>query len=308
MKINSRFDHRVPLIALFVTLAIGHLSGAFGANPVGVVLTYEYAPCPYAKETAPGEARSINDIAGMKRLAGAINTRIGDDGKATALDDKRLQVELYGELDEAGFEAMKDRISGLGCLEFRILASETHEADKKIIEQARNTPPNEKDVVLDRDKVARWIPYSLGEFGPVEDRGSAEVKRLAGNDLEMLVLIDELHVTGDYLTSATTARDDRGRLAIQFSLNREGAEKLKQLTSRNKPDPAVPGSVRRMGIILDNRVLSAPNIIQAISDRGMISGGSMTEDEIVSIVETLNSGSLPRVIRLVDEKRVDDEK
>jgi preprotein translocase subunit SecD len=59
---------------------------------------------------------------------------------------------------------------------------------------------------------------------------------------------------------------------------------------------------------MDEELLSAPAIQGAISDRGMISGASMTDEEVESMVTALNRGSLPKVVRLVDEKRVGQEK
>jgi SecD/SecF fusion protein len=51
-----------------------------------------------------------------------------------------------------------------------------------------------------------------------------------------------------------------------------------------------------LGIILDKRLISAPEIRETISDRGTISGGSMTDREVDHIVQILNAGSLPAAL------------
>jgi SecD/SecF fusion protein len=68
------------------------------------------------------------------------------------------------------------------------------------------------------------------------------------------------------------------------------------LTGENRPSQATPDVYRHLGIILDKRLLSAPRIITKITDRGMISGGSMTEREVEHIIEVLNAGSLPAAL------------
>jgi SecD/SecF fusion protein len=108
--------------------------------------------------------------------------------------------------------------------------------------------------------------------------------------------MDPHNVTGDFLTSATKGLDERGGPAVHFAFDRAGAFRFGQLTNENKPNPATPDVYRHLGIILDKRLLSAPRIITKITDRGMISGGSMTEREVEHIIEVLNAGSLPAAL------------
>jgi preprotein translocase subunit SecD len=117
-----------------------------------------------------------------------------------------------------------------------------------------------------------------------------------------------MNVTGEYLTKAIRSRDGQNRPAIQFSLNRDGAARIETLTGQNLPNVGGPNLRRRLGIILDKQLLSAPMILSRISDSAAISGGSMSDREVDNIVTILNSGSLPCSIRLVDEKRVTEQK
>ncbi|MEX0613759.1 MAG: protein translocase subunit SecD, partial [Pirellulales bacterium] len=133
------------------------------------------------------------------------------------------------------------------------------------------------------------------EIGAVDEEGGI-VKRAAGDTPEALVLMDPMNVTGEYLTSATKGLDERGGPAVLFSFDSEGARRFRQLTSQNKPNPATPNVSRNLGIILDKTLVSAPRIETTISDRGMISGGSMTEKEVEHTVEILNAGSLPAAL------------
>jgi preprotein translocase subunit SecD len=61
-------------------------------------------------------------------------------------------------------------------------------------------------------------------------------------------------------------------------------------------------------MILDKRLLTAPRIMSKVSDRGMISGGSMSDREVELTAEVLKAGVLPYPIRLVEEKRAGQDK
>jgi preprotein translocase subunit SecD len=115
------------------------------------------------------------------------------------------------------------------------------------------------------------------------------------------VLIDSINLKGWYISSARKGLDERGVLSVHLSFDREGARRMRRLTEQNKPKPEAPHLYRHLGVILDKKLLSAPRIITAISDRALISGGSMTEKEVEYMIELLNVGSLPSVIREVKE-------
>ena len=109
--------------------------------------------------------------------------------------------------------------------------------------------------------------------------------------------LSKIHMQGVHIELASTGGtvgDDAGvtgadgTFTTAATLNDGAAE----LTKANKPNPATPNVYRHLGIILDNRLLSAPRIQETISDRGMISGGTMTQEEVQHIVGILDAGSL----------------
>jgi preprotein translocase subunit SecD len=82
---------------------------------------------------------------------------------------------------------------------------------------------------------------------------------------------------------------------------------MRSLTTQNKPNSANPVVYRHLGIVLEKKLISAPSIITTISDRASVSGGSMTERDVDDVVNTLNAGSMPRAVRLVEETRTGDK-
>src|SRR5690348_9265163 len=119
---------------------------------------------------------------------------------------------------------------------------------------------------------------------------------MAGKQAEILVLLDPMNVTGDYLTSATKGMDEHGGPAVHFAFNSAGAQRFERLTGQNVPNPATPDVFRHLGILLDGRLVNAPTIRSAISDRGMISGGAMSDRDVELTVEVLDAGSLPAAL------------
>ena len=227
-------------------------------------------------------------------LIAALKRRLDPDGT------KEITIRQYGqaieiiipETGDAEMEFVKRRITDLGQLEFRITADGTRPKDRPIILLANELPPSVKDVMQGENKVAEWVSYDVDAF--LDD--NTLVTRKAGDTPEALVLMDPYNVTGKYLTSATKGLDERGGPAVHFSFDRTGSYLFGQLTGENRPSPSTPDVYRHLGIILDQHLLSAPRIITKITDRGMISGGSMTEREVEHIIEVLNAGSLPAAL------------
>src|SRR5687768_6032141 len=77
-------------------------------------------------------------------------------------------------------------------------------------------------------------------------------------------------VTGRELRTARPTLDENNRPAVSFSLNRDGAAKFGTYTQSNIG--------RQLGIVLDNRVQSAPTIEGRIDGEGRISGNFTTQE------------------------------
>ena len=75
-------------------------------------------------------------------------------------------------------------------------------------------------------------------------------------------------VTGRDLSGAEPSHDQAGRPSVNFTLNRDGAERFGRVTGANIN--------KLLAIVLDNRVYSAPEIHGQITDRGEITGGNFT--------------------------------
>ena len=94
--------------------------------------------------------------------------------------------------------------------------------------------------------------------------------------------------TGEILQNAETGFSQFNQPIVNFQIRNRDANKFGQFTG---------GAVgRRMAIVLDNKVVSAPTINQRISDRGQITG-QFTLPEATDLALVLRSGSLPISLR-----------
>ena len=308
-----------PVLAFLVLMLGGAFAVAVGVvmltsgscsptgRQVGIVLIYEVDP----QLEDPGRP------ADMQKLAAAIdrrlNTRRYPIARIRQLDggqhDKgRIEIGVLGD-DPKTANSIERLLSHVGTLEFRILANlQDH---KPLIERARNE---------DGQTVADATGYALAWWVPVHDESALEGREypgiVPGDEItkrtrkqgrrtvtEVLVVKDRLDVTGAYLEQAAGERDAFGQPCVGFVLNPEGGRRFGALTKDNLPD-ALQNLARRLGIIVDGRLYSAPAIQIPVFNKGIITG-SFTKEEVADLVDVLNTGALPVAIKQVDRRTVD---
>jgi len=130
------------------------------------------------------------------------------------------------------------------------------------------------------------------------DSHETELQGRSGRNL--YVLDKEPQMRGTEVASAQMRLDldqERpGSPGVAFNLTSKGGAVFADITSRNVQ--------RRLAIVLDNRVQSAPNIRERIpGGHGSITG-SFTEEEAQNLSIVLRSGALPAPVNIVEERSV----
>ena len=106
-------------------------------------------------------------------------------------------------------------------------------------------------------------------------------------------------VNGDQLTDARQSFDQDGRPDIDITFNTAGARRFGRVTQENVGKP--------FAIILDDKILSAPNINEPIlGGRAQISG-SFTVQTAHDLAVSLKSGQLPVKLNVIEERTVSAE-
>jgi preprotein translocase subunit SecD len=184
--------------------------------------------------------------------------------------DDRIVIQLPGVDDPA---RVKDIIKTTAQLQFRMVEGAPGPDEKSAL---ATVPANLKDQV---DILPGTREDALGRASGVEFYPVNKTVPVSGRDLK-------------------TARSEKGRMGtpvVGFTLTPDGAPKFGALTGANVN--------RRLAIVLDNRVVSAPNINSRIDDRGTIEG-NFTSQQAGDLALILRSGSLPASLTTMEERTV----
>jgi len=106
-------------------------------------------------------------------------------------------------------------------------------------------------------------------------------------------------VSGDQLTDASQSFDQDGRPDINIKFNTAGARRFGRATQENVNKP--------FAIILDDKVLSAPNINEPILGGNAQIAGSFTVQSAHDLAVSLASGKLPVKLNVIEERTVSAE-
>jgi preprotein translocase subunit SecD len=181
----------------------------------------------------------------------------------------QILVQLPGVEDP---QRAKDLISSTSLLEFRLVEQGPFPTKESALESVGGAVPADSQVMAGR---------ILGSDGGAAGSGFYIVKKSAV-------------VTGVDLRSATSGLDQYSRPAVDFTLQQDAAIRFGTFTSANVGKP--------LGIILDERVMSAPTLRDRITDRGQITG--ISQEEMQDLVITLKSGALPAKLTYLEDRTV----
>jgi preprotein translocase subunit SecD len=220
-----------------------------------------------------------------------------------------ITVQLREDTVNQAVETIERRVNELGVAE-PIVAR--HSAADQILVQL----PGVTDVNRAKEIIRSTAQLELKqvEQGPFSDEAAARAA-LGGNvapDMQILPGVIESGpglpagtgyyvvrrvpaVTGRDLRNARPTLDENNRPAVSFSLNQDGARKFGAFTQANIG--------RQLGIVLDNRVQSAPVIQSRIDDEGRITG-NFTNQETQDLSLKLRSGALPANMTYLEERTV----
>ncbi len=106
----------------------------------------------------------------------------------------------------------------------------------------------------------------------------------------------QVMVSGEDLTDATQGYDQSNQAIVNIRFNSAGGRKFGQVTSQNVNRP--------FAIILDGKVLSAPNINEPILGGSAQISGSFTVESANQLAIALRSGKLPVNFTVVEERTV----
>jgi len=223
-------------------------------------------------------------------------------------NDGDIIIEVPGA-QESSFERIKSIISRTAQLQFQIVDDES---DSRSVFTA---PP--EGIYLNGD--SQTFAEAFGEDArdrlrayiatlPIPDdhevsigRQDADPER-GGEGWRTYYLYRVAEVTGEDLDDASVGFDPQsGSPEVDFTMNTRGASRMGDLTGRSIG--------KRMAIVLDDRVESAPVIQGQIASRGRITLGAYLDrnellQEAKDLVVVLQAGALPAPLRPANEQLI----
>ena len=196
-------------------------------------------------------------------------------------------VSLNNAALKQSIEIIRRRIDDVGTKEPTIL----QRGDKRILVELPgiDNPDRIKELL---GKTAQ-LTFRLVS----EEIGFGYEKLILSENNEELTVSKRIVISGENLIDAQPQFDNQSNQPlVRFNLDRLGAQKFGRITTENIG--------RRLAIVLDNSVISAPNIREAITGgTGTISGG-FSFQEATDLALLLRSGALPAPINIVEERTV----
>ncbi len=166
------------------------------------------------------------------------------------------------------------------------------QADEKAARELISKPANLELMAVDEERADQVYTLSEGaaaEFGDIilEDTKDPTIK----------YLVKEIPIlNGSQVIDAQVAFDQSNQPIINFTLNASGARIFGDFTAKSVG--------KRLAVVLDGKVYSAPNIRERIGGgSGQISGG-FTTIEAGNVAIALRSGALPAGVELLEKRSV----
>ena len=115
-------------------------------------------------------------------------------------------------------------------------------------------------------------------------------------------------LTGAELQSASIGQDGTtGEMHVNLRFNANGARIFRLVTLKHRPNgtenPSPDG--RRLAIVLDGVLYSAPSIQTEIPDGRAVITGRFSINEAHHLANTLNAGALPTPVRVIEKRVID---
>jgi SecD/SecF fusion protein len=144
-----------------------------------------------------------------------------------------------------------------------------------------------------RDAIFRWSEKALPAN---EDGTSADVHQL----YQLRLPRDgKAPLTGAYVTTASSSPDQTGQLAVNLSMNSEGARIWARMTTEAAND-----NNRQVAILLDSMVVSAPRVNGPIPGGNTAITGGFNIQEADDLASILQVGRLPARLEIIQENIV----
>ncbi|MEI7640646.1 MAG: protein translocase subunit SecD [bacterium] len=217
-----------------------------------------------------------------------------------AIDTEKLPENM--KLEEAvsrALEILRNRIDALGVAEPLL----TREGDRFIVVQLPGikNPQRALDIIGKTAQLQFKLVNDRYKITEMQDSGGnivpskipADVDVLEGKEGERYLIEKNGIITGAELVDAKVEIGNDGGSVVAFKLSPDGGRKFAEVTGDNVG--------KRLAIILDDKVYSAPVIKTRISGGSGIIEGQFTLEDAKDLALVLRAGALPAPVKIINK-------
>lgn len=205
----------------------------------------------------------------------------------------RTEMAAVEEVDrdralEAAKAVIERRVNLFGVTEANIYTQKSGEEHRIVVEL-----PGVTEVAEAVDLVGQTAQLSFKEL--LETPSSEETGADEAAPLQQLFVETDLS-GADLRRAGVTFDQTSGKPQVALEFSDEGAEKFKVLTERNVGQP--------VAIFLDEEILTAPRVQEAIAEGRAVITGEFTVEEAEKLAIQLNAGALPVPIEVIEQRNI----
>ncbi len=204
----------------------------------------------------------------------------------------RILFSKYGLLTinnsalKQSIEIVRRRIDDVGTKEPTIL----QRGEKRILVEL----PGLKDPERIKNLLGKTAQLN---FRLVKDNDEFGIDELISDTGEKLNISKRIVMSGENLIDAQPSFNNQSsQPTVSFTLDRLGAQKFGRTTTDNVG--------KRLAIILDGKIISAPSINEPIVSGSGVISGNFTFQEATDLALLLRSGALPTPLNILEERTV----
>ncbi len=234
----------------------------------------------------------------IKKIDNELNVTYVDGLVKLSYTDSKL-LDLQQKVIDQSIEIIRMRVDSKGTTEPVI----QRQGDKHILLQV----PGEQDPEHLRNilgKTAKLTFHIVDETADISQALKGHIQAgsiLVRGEYESseeyhLVLKKSPIVTGDQLTNAQASFNQNSQPVVLFSFDSIGSKAFAEATKQNQG--------KRLAIVLDNKLLSAPVVNEPILGGSGIISGNFTVESANDLALLLRAGALPAPLKIIEERSI----
>ncbi|MBP5399957.1 MAG: protein translocase subunit SecD [Alphaproteobacteria bacterium] len=230
----------------------------------------------------------------FKKMEDGLDVVEDEDGMVVISYSEQALNQLKAKIVDQSIEIVRRRIDAAGTKEPSIQGQGTDRIAVQL--------PGEQNPEYVKSLLGKTAKLS---FNLVDNRSTAADARrgklssgsrlISGENGETYVINRKPVVTGEHLIDASASFSE-GQPVVSFKFDSFGGKKFAEATSQHVNE--------RLAIILDNEVISAPNINGPITGGSGIITGNFTTESANELAMLLRSGALPAPLEVLEERTV----